>query len=187
MATQVAAGSAPGRASSPYGAYPPATPLAVRDRAKASSSQPTGWRGRRPASTAPTVAALTVATTGPTAVFRGSDRPARLSRPSSQKPAARPSTTSAHSAHATTPDHGRGWAGRAAGVTATLLAARSAPAPPPSQRRRSRASVAGLRLGNVTGRRACRNHQAFVNQAVTRLFLPQRACVPSLLVAAQTS
>src|SRR5262245_61498831 len=71
MATQATAGSAPGRASSPYGAYSPATPFAVRDRATASSSQPTGWRGRRPASTAPTVAALTIATNGPTAVSRG--------------------------------------------------------------------------------------------------------------------
>src|SRR6266540_3235770 len=58
---------------------------------------------------------------------------------------------SAHSAHANTPDHRGGRAGRAAGFTAMVLAARSASlAPSPSQRRGSRATVAGLRLGNVT-------------------------------------
>jgi hypothetical protein len=129
MATQAAAGSAPGRAWSPYGAYPPAAPAALNERPQASSSQPTGWRGRRPASTAPTVAALTVATVGATAVPSGSDRPARRSKTSSQKPAARPSMASAHSAHASPAGHQRGWASRTAEVTAVVLAACS---PPPS-------------------------------------------------------
>jgi hypothetical protein len=92
----------PGPDLKPVACVSPATPLAVRHRAKANSSQPTGWRGRQAASTAPTVAALTIATIGPTAVSRGVG-PARRSRPSSHKLAARPSITSAHSAQASRP------------------------------------------------------------------------------------
>ncbi len=59
MATQRAAGTAPGLAATPYRAYPSANPDADTDSPSASSSHPTGWRGRRPASTAPTVGAIT--------------------------------------------------------------------------------------------------------------------------------
>src|SRR6185503_12858971 len=64
--TERAAGSDPGRTSSPQVRYCAAAAVAVSDKATASSSQPTGWRGRRLASTAPTVAPLTMATTGNT-------------------------------------------------------------------------------------------------------------------------
>jgi hypothetical protein len=56
-----AAGSDPGRTTSPYLAYHSTRMLRVTDRPTPISSQPTGWRGRRPASTAPTAAELTVA------------------------------------------------------------------------------------------------------------------------------
>jgi hypothetical protein len=78
------------------------------------------------ANTTPTVAALTVATVGATAVSSGSDRPARRSKTSSQNPAARPSTTSTHSTHASTPDR---LAIRAAPVTAMPLAVPRSPRP----------------------------------------------------------
>jgi hypothetical protein len=42
---------------------PPPAPLRVSASPVASSSHPTGWRGRRLATTAPTVAAVTAATT----------------------------------------------------------------------------------------------------------------------------
>jgi beta-lactamase family protein len=62
--------SGPGQ--QPIGAYPSATPLADTDSPRASSSQPTGWRGRRLASTAPTVVALRIpATAGTPLGFSG--------------------------------------------------------------------------------------------------------------------
>jgi hypothetical protein len=62
-ARKLAAGSDPGRATSPYQLYPKARPHKASDNPRPSSSQPTGCAGRRLASTAPTVAALTAATT----------------------------------------------------------------------------------------------------------------------------
>jgi hypothetical protein len=110
-ATHRAPGSAPGRTSSPQVRYCAAAAVAVSDRATVSSSQPTGWRGRRLASTAPTVAPLTMATTGnavPGVSWTRSARPAWRSSRSSSGTAARVRMVSSHSAHADT----TGQAGR---------------------------------------------------------------------------
>ena len=79
-ATKLAAGSARGRTSSPQARYCAAAPVAIRDTAWASSSQPTGWRERRLASTAPTVTALTSPTTGRASHCLRSGRPAWRSK-----------------------------------------------------------------------------------------------------------
>jgi hypothetical protein len=103
---------------------------------KASSSQATGWRGRRLARIAPEVAALTAASTrmtpSPAVNWTSSGRLARRSRWSSQAVAARESSVSTHSAHASPPGHHRVQAGRAPGVTdtATLFVRSSPPASP---------------------------------------------------------
>ncbi len=56
LAAEPTAGGAPRQANSAQLAYPK-----VNHRPSASSSQPTGWRGRRLASSVPTVTALTAA------------------------------------------------------------------------------------------------------------------------------
>ena len=101
------------------------------DTPRPSSSQPTGCRGRRVASTAPTVGALTSATRKGTALafnWTRSTRPARRSRWSNQRMAAIPIRASAHSAHAS-PAGDRSRATRAAWVSAMILGACSVPSP----------------------------------------------------------
>src|SRR5215218_6012800 len=104
-----------------------------------SSSQPTGWPGRRAATTAPTVAELTTARTGMATSgktnWARSARSARRNSSSSQGTAARQSSRFAsHSAHASPAAHRRGRPGPAVEVIAVVLAARSAPPirPPPT-------------------------------------------------------
>src|SRR5215207_3744834 len=103
-----------------------------------SSSQPTGWAGRRAATTAPTVAELTIARTGMVTPgktnWTRSGRPAWRNSWSSQGTAARQSRLASHSAQANPAAHRRGRAGPAGDVTAVVLAAGSAPPirPPPT-------------------------------------------------------
>jgi hypothetical protein len=79
------------------------TAPATTEAPSASSSQPTGCLGRRLASTAPTVAALSMASTYGTASAPNptrSARPACRDRRSNQTTVASPSRVSAHSAQA---------------------------------------------------------------------------------------
>jgi hypothetical protein len=110
--------------------YVRATPAALSDRPKPSSSQPTGWRGRRLASTAPTVAVLSAPSTGGNALgvrTTSSGRAVWRSSWSSQTTTATPSMTRAHSAHASTAGHRRGRPSPAIEVTVMVFAVRSAP------------------------------------------------------------
>ena len=112
--------------------------VAVSDRAMPSSSQPTGCAGRRAATTAPTVAELTIGQDGNGDVREGElDQvgPAGLAQQLVQpRHGARQSRLASHSAHASPAVHRRGRPGPAVDVIAVVLAARSAPPirPPPT-------------------------------------------------------
>jgi hypothetical protein len=77
---------------------------------------------------------------------------------------------SAHSTQASTADRQRADAGRTPGVIPMIVGAcRPSGFDYRSERRRSRASVADLRLGNATDGGPADNDQAFVKQARTSL------------------
>jgi hypothetical protein len=105
------------------------------DGPRATSSQPTRCPGRRLATTAPTVAALTAATAAVKLPLPNrkvsSGRPAWRSRRSSQTVAARPSRVSAHSAHASPAGHRPGRLRRATDPAGSVGPWRSPARPSP--------------------------------------------------------
>jgi hypothetical protein len=112
----------------------------------ASSSQPTGWPGRRAASTAPTVAALSAATARGTPMADSaamSARPAWPSSRSTHRVPANPATVSAQTVQASAAGHRRGHVDR---VTAPIRADSCL-----VSASFDRGSVPGFRPGSVTG------------------------------------
>src|SRR5512132_920552 len=123
-----APGSDPGRTSSPYLAYHSTRMLRATASPTPSSSQPTGWRGRRLATTAPTAAELTVAsTTAAEAATRPATLPCASGSPAESAsrvrrvPGTSASTASPATPHASATVHRRPAAGPPAPFIAIVL------------------------------------------------------------------